>query len=170
MCGTSFYSKPFTYTTEAGRTYTSENADDMSVLQNAFGSIYNPDRGFGGSSTVYRSSGNPGSSVMWRYARDGAVPAMNLLNIVNSNSGKNPYWLDDSIAQVLGDMNSTEPVGQTETLSTTGEVGAVSNDMPTMVVGNRENTVTSGAGTDIGEISRRPALSGALRRRTNTLG
>lgn len=169
MCG-QLLNEPFSYTTEAGRTYTSENADDMNVLQNAFGSIYKPDRGFAGSSTVYRSSGNPGSSVMWRYARDGSVPAMNLLNKVNSQIGKNPYWLDDSIAQVLGDMNSTEPVGKTETLSTTGEVGAVSNDMPTMVVGNRENTVTSGAGTDIGEISRRPALSGALRRRTNTLG
>lgn len=159
MCGTSFNSKPFTYTTEAGRTYTSKNADDMNVLQNAFGLTYDPDRG------------KPGSnSVLWGYVRDSAVPAMSFLNNINSALSKNPYWLDDSIAQVLGDMNSTEPVGQTETLSTTSEVGAVSNDMPTTIVGNRENTVTSGAGTDIGGISRRPALSGALRRRTNTLG
>lgn len=169
MCGQRL-NEPFTYTTEAGRTYTSENADDMSVLQKAFGSVYKPDRGFAGSSTVYRSSGNPGSSVFWKYAGRGNVASMNFINTINSLSGENPYWLDDNIAQVLGDMNSTEPVGQTETLSTTGEVGAVSNDMPTMVVGNRENTVTSGAGTSVGEISRRPALSGALRRRANTLG
>lgn len=169
MCG-QLLNEPFSYTTEAGRTYTSENADDMNVLRSAFGSIYKPDRGVVGSSMGYRSSGNPGSSVLWKYAGRGHVASMNFLNTINSQAGENPYWLDDSIAQVLGDMNSTEPVGQTETLSTTGEVGAVSNDMPTMVVGNRENTVTSGAGTDIGEISRRPALSGALRRRTNTLG
>lgn len=150
--------EPFTYTTEAGRTYTSENADDMNVLQNAFGSIYNPDRS------------NLGSSEIWKYVSQGNAASMRFLNAINSGFRGKQYWLDDRIAQALVDMNDTEPVGQTETLSTTDEIGAVSNDMPTMVVGNRENTVTSGAGTSVGDISRRPVLSGALRRRTNTLG
>lgn len=154
MWGTKIKNSPFIYTTESGRTYTTDNPDDRQTLAQAFGEQY--------------KSGKSKHSHLLDAASSGYVPAMNVLGTALNRWGENSgeYYLDDAISFIV-DASTSEPVGQEQTL---GQVGSVSNSMPEIITGNRENTFTSGAGTDIGEISRRPALNGALRRRTNTLG
>lgn len=161
MCGTLTKDEPYTYTTEAGKTYSMDNPDDAQVLQDAFGSVYNP---YNGNNKNVLAAGRPGSSVMWKYAGQGSEDAMRLLSHFNDG-----YFLDSAISSLV-DTQSAEPVGQEQTLSTAGTVGGVSNDLPNVTMGNQENIATSGAGAPIGMVGRRPVLSGANNRRLNTLG
>lgn len=160
MCGVVTKDEPYTYTTEAGRTYSMDNPDDAKVLQDAFGSVYNPYNGI--NRKVF--GGRPGSSALWRYAGQGSVEAMKVLSHFNKGN-----FLDSAISSIV-DTQSVESVGQGQTLSTASTVGGVSDDLPNVTMGNQENIATSGAGAPIGMVGRKPILSGANNRRLNTLG